>query len=97
MHLWAGGARMNARNAERLAYLEQVIHALGAKDADQCREALVSSPSGRGRSILQKLAMTAGQSERVDIEALSESSGTGSTVQGDFLFAEEIDDGKEDR
>ena len=97
MHLWAGGARMNARNAERLAYLEQVVHALGAKDADECREALVSSPSGRGRSILQKLAMTAGQSERVDIEALSESSGTGSTVHGDFLFAEEIDDGKEDR
>ena len=41
--------------------------------------------------------MTAGQSECVDIEALSESSGTGSTVRGDFLFAEEIDDGKEDR
>ena len=97
MHLWAGGARMNARNAERLAYLEQVVHALGAKDADQCREALVSSPSGRGRSILQRLAMTAGQSEGVDIEALSESSGTGSTVHGDFLFAEEIDDGKEAR
>ena len=97
MHLWAGGARMNARNAERLAYLEQVVHALGAKDADQCREALVSSPGGRGRSILQKLAMTAGWSEGVDIEALSESSGTGSTVHGSFLFAEEIDDGKEDR
>ena len=59
---------MNARNAERLAYLEQVVHALGAKDADQCREALVSSPVGRGRSILQRLAMTAGRSERVDIE-----------------------------
>ena len=93
MHLWAGGARMNARNAERLAYLEQVIHALGAKDSDECREALVSSPSGKGRSILQKLAITAGQSEGVDIEALSESSGTGSTVHGDFLFAEEINDG----
>ena len=97
MHLWAGGARMNARNAERLAYLEQVVHALGAKDADQCREALVSSPGGRGRSILQVLVMTASQPEGVDIEALSESSGTGSTVYGDFLLAEEIDDGKEVR
>lgn len=97
MHLWAGGARMNARNAERLTYIEQVVDALGTKDADRCREALVRSPSGKGRSILQQLAMTAGPSEGVDIAALSESSGTGSTVHGDFLFAEEIDDGKEDR
>ena len=97
LHLWAGGARMNARNAERLTYLEQVIHALGARDADHCREALVSSPAGRGRSILQKLTMTAGQSAPVDIEALSESSGEGFTVHGDFLFAEEVDDGEGDR
>ena len=54
MHLWAGGARMNARNAERLAYLEQVVHVLGAKDADQSREALLSSLGGKGRSILQE-------------------------------------------
>ena len=97
MHLWAGGARMNARNAERLTYIEQVVDALGIKDADRCREALVGSPGGKGRSILQRLAMTAGPSEGVDIAALSESSGAGSTVHGDFLFAEEIDDGKEDR
>ena len=97
MHLWAGGARMNARNAERLAYLEQVVRALGAKDSDQCREALVSSSAGQGRSILQSLTMTAVRSARVDIEALSESSGKGFTVHGDFLFTEEVDDGKEDR
>ena len=97
LHLWAGGARMNARNAERLAYLEQVIHDLGAKDADHCREALVSSPPTGGRSILQHLTMNAGRSGRVDIEALSESSGKGFTVHGDFLFAEEVDDGEEDR
>ena len=97
LHLWAGGARMNARNAERLAYLEQVVSALGAKDSDRCREALVGSPAGQGRSILQSLTMTAGRSARVDIEALSESSGQGFTVHGDFLFAEEVDDGKEDR
>ena len=97
LHLWASGARMNARNAERLTYLEQVIHALGARDADHCREALVSSPSGRGRSIFQSLTMTAGRSAPVDIEALSESSGAGFTVHGDFLFAEEVDDGKGDR
>lgn len=97
MHLWAGGARMNARNVERLAYLEQVVHALGASNAEQRREALVSSPTGRGRSILQRLTMTAGQSDRVDVEALSESSGKGFTVHGDFLFAEEVDDGKEAR
>ncbi len=97
MHLWASGARMNARNAERLTFLEQVVHALGAKNADECREALVSSPTGSGRSILQILVMTAGSSGSVDIEALSESSGKGFTVHGDFLFVEEADNGKEDR
>lgn len=97
LHHWAGGARMNARNSERLAYLEQVVRALGAKDADHCREALMSSPTGRGRSILQRLTIATGQSPRVDIEALSESSGAGFTVHGDFLFAEEVDDGEEDR
>ena len=88
---------MNARNAERLAYLEQVVRAVGAKDADHCREVLVSSPAGRGRSIFQRLAMTASRPDPVDIEALSESSGQGFTVHGDFLFAEKVDDGKEDR
>ena len=97
MHLWAAGARMNARNEERLAYLELVIHALGAKGAEECREALVSSPAGKGRSILQQLTMTAAKSERVDIAALSESSGAGYTVHGEFLFTEEVNDGKEDR
>jgi len=97
VHLWAGGARMNAQNEERLAYLEQVVSAVGGATADQRRDILLGSERGGGRSIFQRLVSLASQPSGVDIEALTESSGAGPTVHGDFLFAEEIDDGEEDR
>lgn len=96
VHMWAGGARMNSRNEERLAYLEQIVSAAGSS-AGQRREALLSSSQRSGRSIFQQLVLGAGGSHDTDIEALTESTGAGATVHGDFLFAEAIDDSEEDR
>ena len=46
---------------------------------------------------LDSVGHSATQTAAVDIEALTESSKAGPTVQGDFLYAEEIDDGKQSR
>lgn len=97
VHLWASGARMSARNEERLAHIEQVVSALGLATPQQRRDILLRSPAGGGRSIFQRLAGSASRPARVDIEALTESSGAGPTIHGDFLFAEEIGDSGEDR
>ena len=97
VHLWASGARMSARNEERLAYIEQVVGALGLSTPQQRRDSLLRSPAGGGRSIFQQLAGSARQPAPVDIEALIESSGTGPTIHGEFLFAEEIGGSGEDR
>lgn len=96
VHMWAGGARMNSRNEERLAYLERIVAAAGSSPG-QRREALLSSPRGSGRSIFQQLVLGAGGSQDTDIEALTESTGAGKTIHGDFLLAEAIDDIEEDR
>lgn len=97
VHLWASGGRMSARNEERLAYIEQVVSALGFATPEQRRDSLLMSPAGGGRSIFQKLAGSASQTAPVDIEALTESSGDGPTIHGDFLFAEEIGDSGQSR
>lgn len=96
VHMWAGGAQMNSRNEERLAYLEQIVSALGSAPL-QRRDTLLSSPKGGGRSIFQQLALSVGAPQDTDIEALTESTGAGRTVHGDFLFAEAIDDGEQGR
>lgn len=97
VHLWASGARMSARNEERLADIEQVVNALGLATPQQRRDILLRSPAGGGRSIFQRLVGSASQPAPVDIEALTESSGAGPTIHGDFLFAEEIGGSEEDR
>lgn len=97
VHLWASGARMSARNEERLTQIEQVVSALGLATPQQRRDNLLRSPTGGGRSIFQRLEGSAGQPAPVDIEALTESSGAGPTIHGEFLFAEEIGGGGEDR
>jgi len=97
VHLWASGGRMSARNEERLAYIEQVVSALGFATPEQRRDSLLTSPPGRGRSIFQKLVSSASQTAPIDIEALTESSGAGPTIHGEFLFAEEIGGSGEDR
>ena len=93
LHMWAGGSRINARNEERLAHLENVISALGGTNAvDRKRQLL--SPAGAGRSIFQQLVASASPAKvpGTDIEALTESTGAGHTVHGDFLSASTIDD-----
>ena len=96
VHMWAGGAQMNSRNEERLACLEQVVTALGST-ASERRDMLLSSQKGGGRSIFQQLVLSVSGPQDVDIEALTESTGAGRTVHGDFLFAEVIDGDEEDR
>lgn len=96
LHSWAGGARMNSRNEERLVCLESVIAALEG-GATERRDALLGSSPDGGRSIFQQLALAPGVPRLTDIEALTESTSAGHTVHGDFLFAEAIDDGDEDR
>ena len=96
VHMWAGGAQMNSRNEERLAYLEQIVTALGSTAAER-RDMLLSSQKGGGRSIFQQLAASVRGPQVADIEALTESTGAGRTVPGDFLFAEVIDGDEEDR
>lgn len=97
VHLWASGGRMSARNEERLTQIEQVVSALDLATPQQRRESLLKSPAGGGRSIFQKLVGTANQKAHVNIEALTESSGDGPTIHGDFLFAEEIGDSGQSR
>ena len=95
VHMWAGGSRINARNEERLAHLESVVAALSGTSAlDRKRQLL--SPAGAGRSIFQQLIASASPARvpRTDIEALTESTGAGHTVHGDFLSASTIDDGE---
>ena len=96
VHLWASGTRMNARNGERLATLEQIVSNLEATAPEQRREALLCSPTGGGRSMFQQLILAANHSAPVDIEARMKSSGAGFTVHGNFLFAEEVSDSEED-
>ena len=94
--MWAGGAQMNSRNQERLTYLERIVSALGATPLER-RDTLMSSREGGRRSIFQQLALSASGPQGADIEALTESTGAGRTVHGDFLFAEAIDGDEEDR
>ncbi|MCY3643990.1 MAG: hypothetical protein OXG41_10445 [Acidimicrobiaceae bacterium] len=96
LHMWAGGAQMNSRNQERLAYLERIVSALGATPLER-RDTLLSSREGGGRSIFQQLTLSVSGPQGADIEALTESTGAGRTVHGDFLFAEVIDGDEEDR
>ena len=98
VHMWAGGGQINAKNEERLALLEQIVAALGGRTPADRRSRLLS-PSGTGRSVFQELASSASPTAAtsVDIEALTESTGDGNTIHGDFLFAEVIDDGGQDR
>ncbi|MDE0215824.1 MAG: hypothetical protein OXN79_04500 [bacterium] len=88
---------MSARNEERLTQVEQVVSALGLATPQQRRDNLLRSPAGGGRSIFQRLEGSTGQPAPVDIEALTESSGAGPTIHGEFLFAEEIGGSGEDR
>ena len=97
VHLWASGGRMNARNEERLAYIEQVVSTLGLATAQQRRDTLLMSPPGGGPSIFQQLARSTSPTAPIDIEALTESSGAGPTIHGEFLFAEEIGDSRQTR
>ena len=96
LHMWAGGAQMNSRNQERLTYLEQFVSSLGATPSKR-RDTLMSSREGGGRSIFQQLALSVSGPQGRDVEALTESTGAGRTVHGDFLFAEVIDGDQEDR
>ena len=96
LHMWAGGAQMNSRNQERLTYLEQFVSSLGATPSKR-RDTLMSSREGGGRSVFQQLVLSLSGPQRRDVEALTESTGAGRTVHGDFLFAEVIDGDQEDR
>ena len=94
--MWAGGAQMNSRNQERLTYLERIVSALGATPLER-RDTLMSSREGGRRSLFQQLALSASGPQGADVEALTESTGAGRTVYGDFLFAEVIGGDEEDR
>jgi len=98
VHMWAGGSRINARNEERLAHLENVIAALGGTNAAD-RKSRLLAPAGAGRSIFQQLVASASSATvpGTDIEAQTESTGAGYTVHGDFLSASAIDDGENRR
>ena len=98
VHMWAGGGRINAQNEDRLVLVEQIVAALGGKTPADRRSRLLS-PRGTGRSIFQELAYSASPTSAtgIDIEALTESTGAGETIHGDFLFTEVIDDGEQDR
>ena len=98
VHMWAGGGRINAQNEDRLVLVEQIVAALGGKTPADRRSRLLS-PRGTGRSIFQELAYSASPTAAtgIDIEALTESTGAGETIHGDFLFTEVIDDGEQDR
>ena len=96
LHMWAGGAQMNSRNQERLTYLEQFVSSLGATPSKRY-DTLMSSREGGGRSVFQQLVLSLSGAQRRDVEALTESTGAGRTVHGDFLFAEVIDGDQEDR
>ena len=88
VHLWASGARMNARHDELLSYLEQVIDTFGSADPDRNRATLMNPSAGGGRSLFQQLVMRANPIERSEIDARTESTGAGSTIHGEFLFAD---------
>ena len=94
LHMWAGGAQMNSRNQERLTDLERVVSALGNTPSER-RDAFMSSRHRGGRSVFQQLVLSVNTPRRVDIEALTESTGAGHTIHGDFLFAEVIDGDEE--
>ena len=96
LHMWAGGAQMNSRNQERLTYLEQFVSSLGATPSKR-RDRLMSSREGGGRSVFQQFVLSVSGPQGRDVEALTESTGAGRTVHGDFLFAEVIDGDQEDR
>ena len=96
LHMWAGGAQMNSRNQERLTDLERVVSALGNTPSER-RAAFMSSQYRGGRSVFQQLVLSVNAPRQVDIEALTESTGAGRTIHGEFLFAEVIDGDDEDR
>ena len=96
LHMWANGAQMNSRNQERLTYLEQFVSSLGATPSKR-NNTLMSSRERGGRSVFQQLVLSLSGPQRRDVEALTESTGAGRTVHGDFLFAELIDGDQEDR
>ena len=61
------------------------------------RDGALSARDRRERSIARQLALAVGRPHGSDITVLTESTGAGRTVHGDFLFAEEIDDDQKDR
>lgn len=91
VHMWAGGARMNSHNLERLADLEMLVAGLGVTP-DERRNALLGTSISGGRSVFQRQLLSASRPSRIDIEALTESTGAGHTIHGEFLSAEVIDD-----
>jgi len=94
VHMWAGGARMNSRNLERLSDLEMFVAGLGTT-TDERRDTLLGVPVSEGRSVFQRLLLSVGKPLHADIEALTESTGAGHTIHGEFLSAEVIDDADE--
>ena len=79
-----------------VAEIREILGVSDAIDDDRIGHALLGPSRGGGRSIFQKLTLTLDEPVVTDIEALTESTGAGYTVHGDFLFAEVIDDGGED-
>ena len=91
IRMWAGGGHMNTRNQQRLTWLEQTVEALGAT-LETRHDKLMRTPEEGGRSIFQQTALAASRPQRKDIEALTESTGAGTTVHGDCISAETIDE-----
>lgn len=54
VHHWANGGRLNAANAEILAYLVALVRSLPAHTADQ-RRALLLAPTDQGPSVIDRL------------------------------------------
>ena len=61
------------------------------------RSGALNARDRRERSIARQLALAVGRPHGSDITALTESTGAGRTVHGEFLFAEVIDDDRNDR
>jgi transcriptional regulator with XRE-family HTH domain len=82
VHSWAGGGRLNARNAERLEQVEQVVSDYQAENPESTRDRLLR-PRREGRSIFQLLVQSAHErSLGEDIVSMLASSGEGPNVVG---------------
>lgn len=91
IHAWARGGRMNARNAERLGRIEEVVAENEDYSAELTREALLR-PTPAGVSPLQALLRTAhGQPPSADLIAILTSSGEGPNIPGNSTSHENVD------